>query len=76
MNSIIETVSYSASEARQFRDKLADHLGIHALTVVLEDGEKLEGVLSEVGLDYISLVADDHDLVIPIPSIRYFRYAR
>lgn len=75
MSSIIKTVAYTADNAKQFREKLGEHLGIHHLTITLTAGEQLNGILSEVGEDYISLVGDDHDLVIPISNILYFRYS-
>lgn len=75
MGNIIQTVSYSAEAATQFREKISEHLGIHSLTIYLREGIQVEGILSEVGEDYIALVADDKDLVIPISGIIYFQYA-
>lgn len=76
MSNIIKTVAYTADDAKQFRDKLGEHLGIHQLTVVLKEGEQLEGILSEVGIDYIGLVIDKSDLIIPVSNILYFRYSQ
>ncbi len=75
MSTIIKTVAYEADKAKHFREKLGEHLGIHLLTVTITEGESIEGILSEVGSDYISLVVDDHDLVVPITNILYFSYS-
>ncbi|MBU2645896.1 hypothetical protein KKI24_14400 [bacterium] len=75
MSSIIKTVSYEPNETKKFREKLGEHLGIHLLTVVLSQGEKIEGVLSEVGVDFFVLIVDDYDVIIPIANVLYFRYS-
>ncbi|MBT3225916.1 MAG: hypothetical protein HOE30_01985 [Deltaproteobacteria bacterium] len=75
MSSIIKTVSYESNDAKIFRQKLGEHLGIHLLTIILTDGEQIDGILSEVGNDYLNLVVDDHDVVIPIKNVLYFKYS-
>ena len=75
MSSIIKTVAYEANQTKHFREKLGEHLGIHLLTVTLVTGESVEGILSEVGSDYINLVVDNNDIVIPVSNIMHFKYA-
>ncbi len=75
MSSIIQTVSYEPDDEKKFREKLGEHLGLHTLTVVLSDGERVEGILSEVGNDFISLIVDDYDMVIPFSTVLYFLYS-
>jgi len=75
MSSIIQTVSYAPDDEKRFREKLGEHLGIHTLTIVLSDGERVEGILSEVGNDFISLIVDDYDMVIPFSTVLYFLYS-
>jgi len=76
MSSIIKTVSFEPTDAKNFRQKLGEHLGVHLLVVTLTNGEQVEGILSEVGLDYISLLVTDHDVIIPIANVLSFRYLR
>ncbi len=74
MSSIIKTVSYEPNDAINFRQKLGEHLGLHLLTIILKGGEQIEGILSEVGSDYLALIVDDHDSVIPISNVLFVRY--
>jgi len=74
MGNIIQTISYSSEKAKEFKEKLGEHLGIHSLTIHLREGIQVKGILSEVGSDYIALVSDDMDLVIRISEILYFNY--
>lgn len=76
MSSIIQTISYQKEEARPINDKLGDLIGIHQLTITLEEGKVVEGVVSEVGKDYIVVIEGDHDTVIPTSRILCFQYAR
>ncbi|MCP4751529.1 MAG: hypothetical protein GY866_11595 [Proteobacteria bacterium] len=75
MSSIIQPVSFQQEDAKQLLDKLGEHLGIHKLTIALVGGETVEGVLSEVGKDYIGIIEGDYDVVIPVLNIKYFRYS-
>jgi|GEM_PF-1562297 len=75
MSSIIKTVSYEPDDTKNFRQKLGEHLGLHLLSVILKGGEQIEGILSEVGSDYFSLIVDEHDIVIPIISVLFVKYS-
>ena len=75
MSSIIQTVSFEAGKKKRLKEKLADQLGIQKLSFILNGGKTLEGVISEVGKDYISVIEGETDLIIPISSIRFFRYS-
>lgn len=75
MSSIIQTVSFEAAEKKRLKDKLADQIGIQKLTFILNGGEIVEGVISEVGKDYICVIEGDTDLIIPTSSIRFCRYS-
>ena len=55
--------------------KLGEHIGIHLLKFTLSNGEQIDGILAEIGLDYISLLVDDHDIVIPTANVLFFRYS-
>lgn len=75
MSSIIQTVSFEKEKEKKLLEKLKEHLGIHKLTIVLSDGGKVEGVVSEVGKDFICLIEGDYEVIIPIVSISYFRFS-
>ena len=75
MSSIIKTVSYETDDTKNFRQKLGEHLGTHQLTFVLKGGEQIEGILSEVGSDYISLIVNDNETVIPTSNVLYVKYS-
>jgi len=74
MSSIIQTVSYQPENSKPLLEKLAEHLGIHKLQIILTDGERVEGIISEVGEDYINVMEGQSDLLLPLHSIKYFRY--
>jgi hypothetical protein len=76
MSSIIQKVSYKKEDARQLEEKLGDLLGVHQLSIILSDGNTIEGVISEVGKDYIVVIDGNCDTVVPIPQILFFRYER
>jgi len=71
MTSIIQTVSFEEAEAKQIKEKLAEHIGIQKLSITLSEGETLEGLISEVGKDYICVIEGETDVVIPIQNIKY-----
>ena len=76
MSSIIQTVSYEKEDARQLEEKLGELLGVHKLTITLTDGSDIEGIVSEVGRDYLVLIEGNHNTVVPVSNILYFRYER
>ncbi len=76
MSSIIQKVSYSKEDAKQFLDKLGEHIGVHKLKIGLIEGGSVEGIVSEVGQDFITVIEEDFDTVIPISNIKIFRYSR
>ncbi|MCP4295413.1 MAG: hypothetical protein GY786_07390 [Proteobacteria bacterium] len=76
MSSIIETVSYKAEKSKDLLEKLSEHLGIHELKIHLVGGEVIEGIVSEVGRDYINILGENCDIVIPIHKISYLMARR
>ena len=75
MSSIIQTISVEEAEKKHLREKLAEHIGIQKLFIILDGGDRLEGIVSEVGKDYICVIEGETDLIIPISNIRFFRYS-
>lgn len=75
MSSIIQKVSYNKEEAKQLLEKLGEHLGIQKIQLVLKEGDVIEGVVSEIGKDYITLIEGCYDTIIPISNILYIRYS-
>jgi ribosomal protein S1 len=77
MSSIIQPVTYNEEESKSLLQKLSEHLGIHKMTVCLSEGDVVEGIISEIGKDYLILL--DHDgnteLMIPTKNIKYFQYS-
>lgn len=74
MTSIIQTVSYKKEAAKTLLDKLAEYLGTQKLSLVLSNGQVIDGIISEVGQDYISIIEGDADTIIPIDNVCYVRY--
>ncbi len=74
MSSIIQTVSYEVEKSKNLLEKLVEHLGVHKLDISLLSGEKIEGIVSEVGCDYISVLGDQCDILIPINQISVIKY--
>ena len=75
MSSIIQTVSFSETESKSFNDKIAEHLGVHHITIYLKNDDTLGGIVSEVGKDYLIILDDKGEIVIPVKNIKYFRYS-
>ncbi len=71
MSSIIKTVSFEAEKSKDLLEKLSEHLGIHELKIQLVSGEVIEGIVSEVGRDYVNILGENCDIVIPIHQISY-----
>ncbi len=76
MSSIIQKVSFKQEDAKQLLAKLGEHIGVHKLQIVLKEGDSIEGIVAEIGTDYISLIEGDFDTLIPVSSILYIRYSR
>ena len=76
MSSIIQTVSYKKENAKQITEKFGELLGIHKIEITLEGGETVEGVISEVGKDFITIIESNYDTIIPTSKILYCRYNR
>ena len=74
--SIIQRVSYKKEDARLFTEKFGELLGVHKLTITLEDGVTIEGIVSEIGHDFIVVIEGQHDTIIPIAKILFCRYER
>ncbi len=74
--SIIQSVTYSKEDSKPLIDKFGEHLGVHKLKITLKGGESIEGIVSEVGKDYISIIEDNCDTIIPLNNILFFRYER
>ncbi len=77
MSSIIQPVSYNEEERKSLVEKLSEHLGIHKLTVYLVEGDVVEGIITEIGKDYLVIL--DHDssteMMVPTKNIKYFQYS-
>lgn len=76
MSSIIQAVSYNKEETKQINEKLGELLGIHKLKISLAEGVLIEGVVSEVGEDYIIVMEGNFDTIVPISKILCCRYER
>ncbi len=74
MSSIIQKVAYRKEDAKQLAEKLGELLGVHQLEITTKDGTVLNGVISEVGEDYICLIEGEFDTVLPISNILFFRF--
>jgi hypothetical protein len=74
MTSIIKQVSFSTDNAKNLLDKLKEHLAIQPLSFTLSDGEILEGLVTEIGLDYIIVMASDKEIIIPVSNIKYYSF--
>ncbi len=59
MSSIIQPVSFKEEDAKSLIQKLSEHMGIHKLTIYLSGGEFLEGIVSEIGKDYLMILNHD-----------------
>ncbi len=76
MSSIIQKVSYQKEEARLLVEKFGELIGVHKLVIALSNGNNIEGIVSEVGKDFILLIEGDYDTVVPTSQILYFSYKR
>lgn len=76
MSGIIQQVSFKKEDQRSLLEKISDHLGIQKLSIHLSGGDVVEGVVSEIGKDYISVIDGPHDTIIPVLNIKFFRYNR
>ncbi len=76
MSSILQPVSFKEEDAKSLIQKLSEHLGIHQLTIYLSDEKSLEGVITEIGKDYLTVFdsTKDAEMVVPIGNIKYFEY--
>ena len=76
MSSIIQPVSYREEDAKNLIQKLSEHLGIHKLTIYVCGGEVLEGIISEIGKDYIAVLdqGNNMEMLIPLEKIIYVSY--
>lgn len=74
--SIIQTVSYEEDQEKQLHEKLKEHLGVHKLEVHLDNGSVLRGLISEISENYMILMEDGSDVLIPLPKIQWVRYER
>ncbi len=73
---LLERKKIMLEDAKQFLDKLGEHIGVHKLKIILIEGDLVEGIVSEVGQDFITIIEEDFDTVIPISNIKLFRYSR
>jgi hypothetical protein len=76
MSSIIQPVSYNKENAKQFIEKLGELLGVHKLKISLVEGQIIEGIVSEVGEDYIIVIEENFDTIVPLSKILCCRYGR
>jgi len=75
MTSIIQTITYEKEAAKNLTDKLAEFLGTQKISLMLSNGQVVEGIISEIGLDYISIIEGEADTIIPLDNICYIRYS-
>ncbi len=54
MSELIHQLDSAAG--RSLKDKLKDFLGVHPLELALQDGGVLQGIVSEIGTDYIQVI--------------------
>jgi len=76
MSSIIQPVSYNSDEAKNFIEKLSEHVGMHSVEFCLKDGNKVQGIPSEIGKDYIMVLEEIAEVVIPLENISFLRFSR
>jgi len=76
MSSIIQAVTFNPDEAKKFVEKLGDHIGMHTVEFYLKDGNKIQGIPSEVGLDYVMVLEELSEILIPLENISFFRFSR
>ena len=73
---IIESVAYNKENAKTLLEKLVSLIGIQKLKVYLVSGDMIEGVLMEIGEDYLSLIENEYDILIPKSNISFVRFHR
>ena len=76
MSKIIESVSYKKEELKTLLEKLAPLIGIQKLHITLKSGEVIEGVLMEIGIDYLTILDNEFDVILPGENIASIRYSR
>lgn len=74
MSSIITPVSYKPEDAKGLIEKLSAHLGINRLAIKLKTNETINGIISELGKDYLIVMGDACETIIPIENILYIQY--
>ena len=74
MSSLIQKVSFKPSEAKSLLEKLRDYLGIQELEIFLSGGESYKGIITEIGTDYINIIHDQYDMIIPLSHVRFLKY--
>lgn len=76
MSSIIQTVSYTKEAAKDVTEKFGELIGVHRVELAIREGQKIEGIISEVGKDYIIIIEGSQDVIIPTEKILFCRYDR
>jgi hypothetical protein len=56
MSPIIQPVSYQPDNSQKLLEKLSAHMGIHPVTLSLSNGNEIEGIISEIGDDFITII--------------------
>ncbi|MBT4288924.1 MAG: hypothetical protein HOD92_16480 [Deltaproteobacteria bacterium] len=71
MSTIIQPVSYSPEKSQDLQEKLSAYMGIHVLTLSLSNGNEVEGIISEIGQDFVTILypETENNTLIPIRHI-------
>jgi len=71
MSTIIQPVSYKPEQSQELREKLSTYMGIYVITLSLSNGNEVEGIISEIGQDYITIIypESENNTLIPIRHI-------
>lgn len=56
MSTIIQPISYEPEQSQGLQEKLSAYMGIHVLTLSLSNGNEIEGIISEIGQDFITII--------------------
>ncbi len=76
MSDIIQTVSYDGESSKALLEKLMSLIGTQKIEVKISTGELITGIVSEIGKDYLGLIENKFDVMIPIKEIVMVRFER
>jgi len=67
MSTIIQPVSYKPEQSQDLQEKLSAYMGIHILTLSLSNGNEVEGIISEIGQDFITIIYPESENITLVP---------